>query len=388
VSAALAIGPTLVAILIWKFRDNRFFPLIAAVLWVLAEEGRMWGFAALAWGAQSLVGPHFSAAAFGFSFTHNGYLLQLARFGGLRMLDFGVAMSAVLLAEGMRVQTSHTWRTTRFTLAVSLMLVLLALPLIPAHTHALTQPLRAVLITTQHEGGSLPREETSVETIALLTQAGTYNPDLIVFPEGHGLTEALPDPDMRAHTLEKVAPKSLIMSADTVRTVEGTKVRLAYDTATDGTIASYDKLFFMPLGEYAPYLSLPIFSTLRDGDVDSFLTVREHSLTRGSELTTVPYQGHVLGGLLCAEAVSPDLYHALVRDGADLLVNLSNQVWFRHSHLLYIRTIELGKLHAVQNGTYYLMASNLSPSFAIDPTGHLVAESASATTSVMIVDLH
>ncbi|MGE5540694.1 MAG: nitrilase-related carbon-nitrogen hydrolase [Bacillota bacterium] len=387
VSAALAIGPALVAVGLWKVRASRFFPLFATVLWVLAEELRMWGFAALTWGAQSFVGPHFSSAALGYAFTENSYLLQLARFGGLPMLNLAVAAFAALFVELVLLRSSHETPRLRLSIGTSAVIALLVLPLIPSHPHLLTSPVRAALVTTQHSGSTLSLEEARAEDVALLAQAGHEHAGLVVFPEGHGLIETLPDAEDRAKTLGELVPGALVMSAGTLHTPEGTRARLTYDTDTDGTLATYDKLFFMPLGEYTPYLALPIFSTLGDGDVTSFLDKRMHGLTRGTDLITVPYLGNIIGGLLCSETVSPYLYHELGKGGANLLVNLSNPVWFRNSHLLYARMLEFGKLHAVQDSAYYLQASNLAPSFAIDPHGQIIAQSAWATTSVMIVDL-
>jgi apolipoprotein N-acyltransferase len=107
-----------------------------------------------------------------------------------------------------------------------------------------------------------------------------------------------------------------------------------------------------------------------------------------TDLIAVPFKDSVVGGLVCSDFLSPVLNRELAHlHGATVLVNSANPAWFHDSRILYTKTIQVSKVHAVQNRAYYLQASNGSPSFAIDPTGKIIAETAWKETTVLPVDL-
>ncbi len=78
---------------------------------------------------------------------------------------------------------------------------------------------------------------------------------------------------------------------------------------------------------------------------------------------------------VCYEADYPGLVRGLVRRGARLLVNVSNDAWFgvgygRAQHLA------MSRLRAVEEGRWLLRAANDGISASIDPYGRVVARSA------------
>ena len=90
--------------------------------------------------------------------------------------------------------------------------------------------------------------------------------------------------------------------------------------------------------------------------------------------------------LICYEFIFPELPRAAVRDGAQLLVNLSNDSWFRpgagpRQHLLFgrLRTIELRRT--------MVRAANLGPSAIILPTGETALETDGVTPGVESIDV-
>lgn len=75
-----------------------------------------------------------------------------------------------------------------------------------------------------------------------------------------------------------------------------------------------------------------------------------------------------IGASIAAEVIYPDLIVAEVNRGASLLVNVSDLSYF-HGALLSSELIAAATLRAVENGRYFVMASNTGVSAVIDPHG-------------------
>jgi apolipoprotein N-acyltransferase len=371
VSLSLTIGPAAVSALLWVTRTNPYRIVIAALLWVLAEEARMWGFAALTFSPSSLIGPHFSVASIGYVFANSPFLLQIASWGGLSMLTLCVVVFAGALASVVCVRSDNREKY----LAGLLVGTVLALPLLhgvflkgPADAGG---PLRVLLVSTKDVADASSHSEEDVAE--LVTRAATTNPrpDMVIFPENYAVSSHVPR--LELHDAREI----LFVSSEkrTSPTGAGYTVDLTYDSTTRGRIATYHKQFFMPLGEYAPTLAIPLFSLVKSESVDRYLN-RLSGLTRkGQGFVSIPYKGRVLGGLLCSESISPYLYTQLSKQGATVLINSANPAWFRGSRTLHEKLLRIGKVQAVSNSAYFLQASNDLPSFAISPTGTVIASS-------------
>ncbi len=105
-------------------------------------------------------------------------------------------------------------------------------------------------------------------------------------------------------------------------------------------------------------------------------------------MPAVSLKGVKIGGLLCSDLLSPSLYPSLVREGsAEVLVNLANQFWFHNSRILYWKTLQLARVHAVQSRTPFVLANNAAPSFVLDRQGNVLVESRWGETSVLYASL-
>ncbi len=381
VSLSLTIGPAAVSALIWLTRTNPYRIAIAALLWVLAEEARMWGFAALTFSPASLIGPHFSVASIGYVFANSPYLLQIASWGGLSMLTLSVVVFAGALASVVCARSDNKDKY----LAGLLVGTVLALPLLygafPKGPTDGDEPLRVLLVSTKDVVDTTAHNEKDVTE--LVTRAATSNPrpDMVIFPENYTISD-----HVAALGLENESEVLFVGSEKrTTDTDAGYTVDLTYDSTTRGRIATYHKQFFMPLGEYAPTLAIPLFSLVKSESVDRYLHRLSGLTSKGQGFVTVPYKGRVLGGLLCSESISPYLYTQLSKQGATILINSANPAWFRGSHTLHEKLLRIGKVQAVSNRAYFLQASNDLPSFAISPKGAVIASSSWEDTELLQV---
>ncbi len=376
------IATALAALLLYLFRGNAFFALLAGVVWVLQEETRMWLYAVFSYSPESLFGPHFSQTAAGYALAENGYLLQLAHFGGIAALNFSIAAlaaSAVLLIHG----ASGRIRSLPARVALVLTLSILAAPLAAPHDAQTFPPLRVAII-------SLASAPDAPRMVELLRHAASSTPDLVIIPESDTLESFLPEERTRKNVLHTLFSNTegLVVSAGYETAGGKTHSVLAYTDSLGRRIESYRKMFLMPQGEYYPLAALPLFSLSGDPKMSEYVKDAGHRLVRGNGLIAVPFRGSILGGLICSELISPYLYKELARgQGANILINLANPSWFHGSRSYFDKTVQIAKVQAVENNAPMLVANNGSPSFAIDAYGSLLAKAAWGKDEILFVAL-
>lgn len=140
----------------------------------------------------------------------------------------------------------------------------------------------------------------------------------------------------------------------------------AYLILPDGTKASkYDKVHLVPYGEYVPLRRIfPFISKLVQG-VGDFGT--------GKGYVPLPMDGHKVGVLICYEGIFPEAGRTYKNNGADLLVNITNDAWFGHSSAPY-QHLSMTVFRAVENRLYLVRAANTGITAIIDPTGRIVSQ--------------
>ena len=130
-------------------------------------------------------------------------------------------------------------------------------------------------------------------------------------------------------------------------------------------IAQYDKMHLVPFGEYVPWSWLFFFVEKISTGVGDY---RPGSRVVVSRLES----GEKVGVFICYEAIVPNLVRRFVAEGAEVLVNITNDAWFGnsaapHQHLL------MARMRAVENRRYLLRAANSGISAVIDPMGRVLA---------------
>ncbi|MDY7000186.1 MAG: apolipoprotein N-acyltransferase [Thermodesulfobacteriota bacterium] len=138
----------------------------------------------------------------------------------------------------------------------------------------------------------------------------------------------------------------------------------AYLIGPKGIIDYYDKEHLVPFGEYIPFGEyLPFLSKLVQGVGDFMPGVKAGPITAGR---LAP------GVLICYETIYPELAQARVENGANVLVNISNDAWFGRSSAPR-QHLHLSVLRAVEQGRYLVRATNTGISAVIDPRGGILS---------------
>jgi len=135
-----------------------------------------------------------------------------------------------------------------------------------------------------------------------------------------------------------------------------------------GSIAGrYDKVHLVPYGEYVPLRGLfPFAGKLVAGTGD---------IHPGKGYAPLFLLGHKIGVLICYEGIFPEAGRTYKKEGAELLVNITNDAWFGTSSAPY-QHLSMTVFRAVENRLYVLRAANTGISAIIDPTGKIISQTA------------
>jgi apolipoprotein N-acyltransferase len=341
-------------------------PLIfaAPALWVLLDYLRAHaGFMAFPWGTLAHT-QH-----------QNLPILQIATITGEYGVTFLVVLGNAALAD---IFLEGKWRKTMLATALIAFVHgggLLALSLEPAGPSvqvAAVQP--SILI------GERNREmgrAAALNRLARLTESAAASKlSLIVWPETAvvGNLRANPFLAMELTDLAREVNAPIIFGVGEVdkfaaRNEERRAYNAAYLVTEQGLSPPYIKRVLLPFGEYVPleniigwpaWLAPPMYRRV-PGNNAVVYTVSD---------------GLAFSPLICWENLFADLARESVREGARLLVMLSNDGWFGRTAEPLQHNLP-SVLRAVENRVPVVVSSNTGPSQIIDPYGRVVAQASS-----------
>ncbi len=136
----------------------------------------------------------------------------------------------------------------------------------------------------------------------------------------------------------------------------------------DGKLAGrYDKIHLVPFGEYIPFQNLLTFAHKLTGRVGLF--------SRGTQrnaflLDTQTGGSHRYGVFICYEAVFADEVRQFARNGAEVLVNISDDGWYGDSSAPW-QHLNMARMRAIENRRWLLRDTNTGVTASIDPYGRV-----------------
>jgi apolipoprotein N-acyltransferase len=125
----------------------------------------------------------------------------------------------------------------------------------------------------------------------------------------------------------------------------------------------YDKVHLVPFGEYVPFKNLFSFAGGLTKEVGDF--------SRGASREPLQAGGEKLGVFICYESIFPDDVRQFARQGAQVLVNISNDGWYGDSGA-YAQHLQQVRMRAIENGRWLLRDTNTGRTASIDPYGRVV----------------
>lgn len=126
----------------------------------------------------------------------------------------------------------------------------------------------------------------------------------------------------------------------------------------------YDKIQLLAFAEYNPLSNAPFFP--RPAEVP-----RDYS--PGTKPILFGVKGVQFGGMICFESLYPWLGRDLVRAGAQVLVNVSNDAWFQRTKAA-AQHIEQTRLRAIELRRYLVRNAGTGISAIINPLGEYQSE--------------
>jgi apolipoprotein N-acyltransferase len=358
--------------LAWVARGRAVGPLLAAMAFTACEFARGRLIAANPWGLAA------------YSQTSSAWALpvvQTADLAGPYGIGFLIAgVNAALAASWTPALRGRRWRLT---------LAVLALLLLGAWGYGwlrLSDPFasgEAIRVAVVQPGATRDfawRPEYATELpMQLIEQSrapSVRDAEIVVWPENSVSFYLQEDTPQRRSLLEasETSKRDLVLGGPAyaygVREVEYfNSIYLVRGGRLGGR---YDKLRLVPLAE-------------RD-DLRGVLP-RAQSLTPGHDATLLRSGRAKLGAFLCFEAMYPETVRRFVDGGAELLVNLSNDVWFGVAAGAEMH-LAMARLRAVEARRWLVRAATTGVSAIVDPHGRLRGRSEYGTPAVVAGEVH
>ncbi len=339
---------------------TRMFPLLS-IYNILAP--------AIIWTGLEFIRSHFPMDGFpwgilGYSQYQNLILIQIAEWTGV----FGVSFLIVLVntaIAGVINRTKYGWY------GIGMTAVILGLCLIwgniKLQENPTGKPLAIAVVQTNIGIDQSWEWETSCEKISLMLdrltkKAAKSNPDLIIWTE----TAILSSPDTSLWAKSKIASISkglnsyLLIGAPHM--TDTYYHNSAFLISNKGRIIDrYDKIHLVPFGEMIPCEAL--FPVLRK----IFPQVGMYSHGKRYTIFNQPAK---FCTLICYEGIFGDLNRRFVKNGAEFMVNITNDAWTR-TRAAYYQHFSMDVFRSVENRRYFIRAGNTGISAVINPSGRV-----------------
>jgi apolipoprotein N-acyltransferase len=359
-----------------------WLPPVGAWLWVASEWLRSTMLTGLPW---ELLGD---------TQFRNLVVIQIAELGGVYAVSFVVALLSIGAAEALRqLARGGTPATAARVVAVPVAVLTATLAYgawagaawapTPDAAGARTIAVVQARIPTELRWKRAFFNRTLAAYGMLTREAGQAPLDLIVWPENAANFYLSDEPMLTAQlgTVAAGATEGLIVGGPRLGD-DGLARNAAYLLTGEGKIRdAYDKHRLVPFAEYDPFRAV---RPSDGGDPDTYVA--------GADVRPIAGRTMSLGTMICYEALFPHLVRELVRGGADVLVNISNDAWLdpgdgsasrqHFSHVVF---------RAIENRRYMVRASDRGVCGFAAPSGAIysvVADGTEGAAVGQVVPLH
>jgi apolipoprotein N-acyltransferase len=307
------------------------FPGFFAALVALAV--RKWGpmalllapvfWTALEWTRLGVTGQLWNAL--GYSQAYQSFLIQTATWGGVYAVSFLIV--AINSALALIVIKRSRWTIPAATAVVLLVAFLILLPQPRMLDDVLPFPVRVIAVQpnvpmtpvkTPSETKELLERHISLSKRALASITDDTQQRFIIWPESPmNFTYASSKVFQEFVTdFTRENRTSLLFNSLEPAGSDGSYNSAVLINEEGRMISQYDKIRLMPFGEYVPLPQWLPGASLITGIVGDF--------TPGEQYTLMPFGDRKTGVFICIESAYPWIARNLTREGANILINISN----------------------------------------------------------------
>jgi apolipoprotein N-acyltransferase len=364
----LSLYPALFSLLISYIRGSRFRAFLTAGVWVSLEYAR----------ARLLTG--FPWCLFGYCQFKHTNLIQVTDTVGVYGISFLIVFANTLIC--MLFFNNRAGTRKRYMIMETFLLIILGATALLYGNYRIGEkskttdgekPIKVAVVQgniDQSLKWESAYQKATLDRYRNLTQNSLgFRPHLILWPE-----TALPfffqdnsELKQELHAISDRSEALMIFGSPAYNWEKGETVyynRIYYRSPGEIFSGYYDKVHLVPFGEYVPLKKfLPFVQRLVHSAGD---------FTSGSEVTPMDLPDLPTGGLICYEAIFPELSRTHVKKGAKLLVNLTNDAWFGMTSAPY-QHLSMSLFRAVENRRPLVRAANTGFSAFIDSKGRMMA---------------
>ncbi len=323
--------------------------LFAPFIWVSLEYLREKLLTGFPWGSL------------GYTQAENLYLLQLASFGGERIISFLI----VLFSTGLLIAFRYKHKTPAI---VSLLIILTAhfYGFLALRTH---KPEKEAFKASLMQGDSSYLKPWTSERLwrvfdqymNFVEEGLKQGAELFIFPETSIPVRLEEGPWLYFLRKKAVEKKCWIFFPSSE--LSGDKIyNTAYLISPEGKLYRYRKLHLVPFGEYNPARFILGFIPRIAREIGDF--------SPGEKVELLPFKNFCFAAPICYEAIFPDLIRKMVLKGAAFIVNPTNDSWYGRTSAPY-QHLQQARFRAVETRRYLLRAGSTGISALIDPYGRI-----------------
>lgn len=301
-------------------------------------------------------------------------LARIATVTGVYGISFEIVVVNAALAAAFLIDRQR--RKTLLWAAIGAALALQAGSLVHPPASAVQEDKDARLVQANVpilEGSDWTKEyfDTTLRDLSQVstTAAGNEHPSLIVWPESPAPFYTS-DPVFRSavSNLAEQTNAWLLVGSIGIRNATPGSASKYYNSAAlvspQGEWSSrYDKIHLVPFGEYVPFKRIFAFAGGLTKEVGDF--------TQGDSRAALEANGSKVGVFICYESIFPDEIRQFAANGAQVLVNISNDGWYGDSGA-YAQHLKQARMRAVENARWLLRDTNTGVTAFIDPLGRVV----------------
>jgi len=346
--------------------------MILPFVWVVLEYIRSHLFGGFPWGLL------------GYSQYQNLLLIQISDFTG----PYGVSFLLAVISIGIFSFLKRIRKfKTHMVVAFMFLFLFTSYGVYKLKNNSMWSSLRISVVQGNIEQ-QLKWDDAFAEDIVnkyekLTVKAAKMHPDLIVWPETSYpyLVQNLSSDVKAIKDLSRENKISILSGFVSERDNVFYNSALLFDEKGESD-KIYNKIHLVPFGEYIPFESfLSFLREFIDKPIGKFVKGTDYTLFQINSVKLLDLSGgarsrktsfHKFGVLICFEDIFPYISRRFVKNGADFLVNITNDAWFGRTPGAR-QHLQSSVFRAVENRVPLIRAANTGISCFIDSRGKILS---------------